>query len=214
MCSVTWFRSVVVAWAMTLLAGASHAADWPVLTSPNARSWEGFLVELGVTRPLNSQVLITDGGNVHYGTFNLTGIHATAVAAYLFQRGFFVFGPRLNLTGGLVESMPLDFTVRTNLFAGGGAEAGIAFSDLYVFAFAVGGFGWLSAERIDVAAAHNIVPAYEVGGGVRWKFARDWFAMATATYVTLGDQRLRTNYLDPKPYASVTLGFGAQFFPY
>jgi hypothetical protein len=109
--------------------------------------------------------------------------------------------------------MPFDYSVRTNLVATLGGEAGIATSWLYVYAFGAGGGAWLSAERAGIGHADNIVPAYELGAGIRFKLPRNWYLKSELSYITLGDQRLRLDYFDPKPFVAVTAGFGFQFAP-
>lgn len=176
----------------------------------NIHDWRGLSVDLGVTRPLNSHILITNG-TTRVGLFNLTGIHLAGTVTYLFQNGHFVLGPRAKLSGGWIESMPFDYTVRTNASATFGGEGGIAAGAWYFYAFGAGGAASLSAERIGIGRANNIVPAYELGAGFRYALPDRWYAKTELTYTTLGDQRLGNETFDAKPYYAFTAGFGFQF---
>ena len=134
-----------------------------------------------------------------------------ATAAYLLQDGQFVFGPRAKLSGGLIEARPLDYIVRTNAILTLGGEAGVAMGRWYIYGFGAGGAAWLSAEKLGIGRTNNMVPAYEVGGGIRYKLPKHWYAKAEIVYVTLGDQRLAGKYFDPKPFLAFVSGFGIQF---
>ena len=177
-------------------------------TSP--QNWSGLSLDLGVSRPINSHVLISNG-NTQVGEFNLTGVHIAVTAAYLFQEGRFVIGPRVKASGGWIESMPHDYTIRTSAILTFGGEAGMAFGRWYGYGFGSGGAALLSAERIGFGRANNMVPAYELGAGVRYALPQRWYAKTEVSYITLGDHRLGNDYFNPKPYLSLTAGFGFQF---
>ena len=177
-------------------------------TSP--QYWGGLSLDLGVSRPINSHVLISTS-DIPVGEFNLTGIHVAVTAAYLFQEGRFVIGPRVKASGGWIESMPHDYTIRTSAVLIFGGEAGMALGRWYGYGFGGGGAALLSAERVGVGRANNMVPAYELGAGVRYALAQRWYAKTEISYTTLGDHRLGADYFDPKPYLSFTAGFGFQF---
>lgn len=175
-----------------------------------SHDWNGLVVDFAVTRPLNSRLVINNGPT-RVAESNLTGIQLSGTAAYLFQKGHFIVGPRITATGSWIESMPFDYTVRHNAAFTFGGEAGFANGRWYFYGFGGGGFALVSAERVGLGQARSMVPAYEVGGGLRYALARQWFAKTEFSYTVLGDHRLGNETFDPKPYNAFTVGFGVQF---
>jgi hypothetical protein len=180
--------------------------------SDEGTSWRGLSVDLAVVHPINSHVSITDGGT-QVGQFNQTGIQLAVTTAYLFQEGRFLIGPRLKVAAGWVETMPLDYTIRTNGSLTFGGEAGYAAGRWYAYGFGTGGAAWVSAERAGGPRTNEMVPAYEVGVGFRYALSQRWYGKAEVAYTALGDYRLRPDYLDPKPFLALSAGFGFQFGP-
>ena len=190
--------------------GVSRRRKHPPSGKTSPQYWGGLSLDLGVSRPINSHVLISNS-DIPIGEFNLTGVHIAVTAAYLFQEGRFVIGPRVKASGGWIESMPYDYTIRTSAILTFGGEAGMAFGRWYGYGFSSGGAALLSAERTGLGRANNMVPAYELGAGFRYALAKRWYAKTEVSYTTLGDHRLGNDYFNPKPYLSLTAGFGFQF---
>ncbi len=208
----------VMFWAATLTVRPAVAADLvgeartPLVSEVrDLKDWRGLSTDLGVYRPLNSRVVISPNNTGPDERANLTGIHLAVTAAYLFQEGYFVIGPRINASGGWIETMSTEFTVRTNALLTFGGEAGIAIWRLYGYAFGVGGAAWLSAERIGVQRANNVVPVHEFGAGFRYALSQRAYWKSEFSATILGDQRLGFDHFEPKPYVSFTAGFGFQF---
>jgi opacity protein-like surface antigen len=181
----------------------------PKDTSPD---WRGFSVDFGVYRPIISHVTITDDTK-RLGQFNLTGIHLGGAAAYLFQDGRFVLGPRIKATGGWVETMPSGYTIHTHAIFTLGGELGFAVGSLYGYAFGGGGGAWTSAEKIGVERRDNTVSAFELGAGLRYALPGNWYAKTEMAYVTLGDHRLGADYFENKAFLMWGGGFGFRFAP-
>jgi len=176
--------------------------------------WRGFSADFGIYRPIVSHITISDGGTNNYGQFNLNGIHLGATFAYLFQEGGFLIGPRFKATGGVVESMPLGYTIRTNAIITVGGELGFAVGKFYGYGFGGGGGAWVSAEFHGVPRRDNTVSAFELGAGFRYALPHNWYAKTELAFVTIGDQRLGTDYIEHKSHLMWGGGFGYRFATY
>lgn len=173
--------------------------------------WAGFSADFGVYRPIVSHITISDGGTNNYGQFNMNGIHLGTTLAYLFQDGRMVIGPRFKVTGGVVESMPLGYTIRTNAIITVGGELGFAAGKFYGYGFGGGGGAWVSAELHGAQRRDNTVSAFEVGVGFRYALPQNWYAKTEIAFVTIGDQRLGTDYIEHKSHLMWGGGFGYRF---
>ncbi len=200
-------------YATDILSAPANTPSPLLSPLPAARQaeWTGLSIDIGLLRPLNSTVKIFDPSDTFISTSNLTGIHLTATGSYLFQQGRFVLGPRIKVSGGIIEAMPSDFTVRTNAMAALGGEGGLTIDGWYGYLFVGGGFAWTSASKIGIGTQDNFVSMWEAGAGLRVRLLGQWYGKAEISYVTLGDQRLGAYYFDPKPYIQLNAGFGYQF---
>ncbi len=221
-------RSAACAAAAAMLLGTVHADAQQIADGSEVRqaramrkkvrppsdaapNWAGFSADFGVYRPIVSHITISDGGTNNYGQFNMNGIHLGTTLAYLFQDGRMVIGPRFKVTGGVVESMPIGYTIRTNAIFTVGGELGMAVGKFYGYGFGGGGGAWVSAELHGAQRRDNTVSAFELGVGFRYALPQNWYVKTELAFVTIGDQRLGTDYIEHKSHLMWGGGFGYRF---
>jgi hypothetical protein len=210
-------RALLLAAALCgMRPGVAAAAD---LSTPHAPStaleadWSGFSFDVTIYAPLDSRVSYGLWSSATRDLANSTGVQAVGTGSYLFQApgSNFFFGPRLKIRGGVVETMPLDFTIRDNGAATLGAEGGFAFGSFYLYGFGGGGVAWLPTSQLDFGTANSVVSAIEFGLGVRYAINDRWYAKVEGSHDILGDHRLGAFYFDPKPFEAIAAGFGLRF---
>jgi hypothetical protein len=214
--SVGKMRVLILVGALCVIPlGVSAAADMTphVASTDLANDWSGFSFDVTIYSPLDSRVSYGLWSAAADKFANSTGVQAVGTGSYLFQvlGSNFFFGPRLKIRGGVVETMPLDFTIRDNGAATLGVEGGFALGNLYLYGSVGGGAAWLPTSMLDLGTANSVVSAIEFGLGIRYAINDRWYAKVEGSHNILGDHRLGAFYFDPKPFEAIAAGFGLRF---